>query len=98
MVLPAAPVQYGSRDSERPYQPDRELYYLTGATEPGTVAVLCGGGEPSLTLFVRDRDEEAELWSGARLGVDAAAERFGPDECLPLVELEERLPALLWRG
>ncbi len=98
MVLPAAPVQYASRDSDRPYAPDRELYYVTGAVEPETVAVLVGGDEPSFTLFARDRDEEAELWSGPRLGVNGANERFRPDECLPLAELGEKLPTLLWRG
>ncbi|MDH3424986.1 MAG: aminopeptidase P N-terminal domain-containing protein, partial [Gemmatimonadota bacterium] len=46
MVLPAAPVQYSSRDGARPYHPDRELYYVTGSTEPETIAVLSGGDEP----------------------------------------------------
>lgn len=96
MVLPAAPVQYSSRDGEYPYAPDRELYYVTGATEPETVAVLSGGSEPALTLFVRERDEDAELWSGARLGVEGSAELLRPEECLPLSALEEKLPSLLW--
>lgn len=95
MVLPAAPVQYGSRDGERPYVADRELLYLTGATEPDTVAVLVGDPEPRFVLFVRDRDETAELWSGRRLGVEGATERFAPDACHPIDELEERLPELL---
>jgi len=95
LVLPAAPLQYRSRDGEHRYHPDRELFYLTGATEPETVAVLAGGSEPSFHLFVRPRDADAELWSGPRLGPEAAAERFGPDECHPLDQLAEHLPALL---
>ena len=95
LVLPAAPIQFASRDGERPYHPDRELFYLTGATEPGTLAVLVGGAEPRLVLFVRERDAEAELWRGARLGPEGAAERFRPDECHPLAELGARLPDLL---
>jgi Xaa-Pro aminopeptidase len=98
MVLPAAPVQYSSRDGERPYHPDRELYYVTGATEPGAVAVLSGGEETRLTLFVRDRDAEAELWSGVRLGINGANERFRPDECLSVSELPAKLPDLLAGG
>jgi Xaa-Pro aminopeptidase len=98
LVLPAAPVQFASRDGERPYHPDRELFYVTGATEPGTLAVLVGGAEPRLVLFVRERDEEAELWRGARLGPEAAAERFRPDHCHPLAELGARLPDLLRSG
>jgi Xaa-Pro aminopeptidase len=95
LVLPAAPVQLQSRDGERPYHPDRDLYYLTGATEPETVAVLAGGESPALHLFVRERDAEAELWHGPRLGPAATAERLQPDACHPLSELERRLPELL---
>ena len=95
MVLPAAPTQYRSRDTEAPYRPDSELYYLTGATEPGTVAVLVGGGDPRFHLFVRERDPDAELWSGPRLGPDGAAELFGADETFPVSELDFRLSQLL---
>ncbi|MEQ1857553.1 MAG: aminopeptidase P N-terminal domain-containing protein, partial [Longimicrobiales bacterium] len=98
MVLPAAPVQFASRDGERRYHPDRELFYLSGATEPETVAVLVGGAKPRLVLFVRPRDAEAELWAGIRLGPEGAAERFRPDECYPLGELDVRLPDLLREG
>ena len=95
MVLPAAPVQHSSRDTERPYHPDRELYYVTGVTEPQSLAILVGGDEPRFVLFVRDRDPDAELWAGGRLGVEGAKERFSPDECHPIVALRERLPELL---
>jgi Xaa-Pro aminopeptidase len=95
LVLPAAPPQFRSRDGEHAYHPDRELFYLTGATEPETVAVLTGGDEPRLVLFVRDRDPEAELWSGPRVGAGATAERLRPDACHAIGELDERLPELL---
>ena len=98
MVLVAAPIQYSSRDNERRYRADSELYYLTGVTEPGTVAVLVGGCEPELVLFVRERDEAAEVWSGSRLGPEAAAGEFEPDRCYALAELNDELPALLHRG
>ena len=60
MLLPAAVIQYQSRDGERRYHPDRELFYLTGVTEPGSVAVL-SGSESTFILFVRDKDPAAEL-------------------------------------
>ena len=95
LVLPAAPVQFRSRHGEHRYHPDRELFYLTGATEPETVAVLVGGNEGRLVLFVRERDAEAELWAGPRLGPEGVAARLRPDECHPLADLDERLPQLL---
>ena len=98
MVVPAAPVLYASRDTDLPYRPDSELFYLTGVDEPGAVAVLNGGASPSWTLFVPRRDVDAELWGGPRMGPDEAEERFAPDACHPLDELKERLPALLDDG
>jgi Xaa-Pro aminopeptidase len=95
MVLPAAPVQYASRDTDRTYRPDSELFYLTGVTEPDSVAVLSGGGTPEWTLFVAPPDADAEMWAGPRLGPEGALERFRPTRCLPLTELDERLPELL---
>lgn len=98
MVLPAAPVLMRSRDTEHDYRPDSELFYVTGATEAGTVAVLAGGPEPRFVLFVHERDPESELWTGSRLGPEEAAERFGADEAYPLAELEHRLPGLMQDG
>jgi Xaa-Pro aminopeptidase len=95
MVLPSSPVQYRSRDDEWPPHADRELFYLTGVAEAGAVALLTGGDEPRLILFVQERDAEAELWTGARIGTEGAAERFRPDECHPLNALGETLPRLL---
>ncbi|HZD04888.1 MAG TPA: aminopeptidase P N-terminal domain-containing protein, partial [Longimicrobiales bacterium] len=96
MILPAAPVRFSSRDTEYPYRPDSELYYLTGLTEPGAVAVLRGhADEDRLVLFVSPPDEELELWHGKPLGPEEARDRVGADAVWSLDELEERLPQLL---
>ncbi|MDX1567179.1 MAG: aminopeptidase P N-terminal domain-containing protein [Longimicrobiales bacterium] len=112
MVLPGAPMQFRSRDTEYRYRPDSELFYLTGVTEPGVVAWLGDPGDESdeesardsgdeaarFVLFVRSRDPEAERWSGPWVGPDQAVERFGADAAYPLDELEDRLPGLLKRA
>jgi Xaa-Pro aminopeptidase len=96
MVLPASPVKFRSGDSEYRYRPDSELLYVTGMEEPGVVAVLRDhADEERFVLFVRERDAEAEQWSGTRLGPEAARDAFGADAAFPLAELEERLPGLL---
>ncbi len=85
-----------SRDTEHRYRPDSELFYLTGCTEPGVVALLRGGetGE-RFVLFVPGRDPKAELWSGPRLGPEEAGARFGADAVYPSEELGKRLADLL---
>lgn len=98
LVLPSGSIRLASPDTGPASAPDRELYYLTGLTEPGTVAVFVGGAEPTFVLFVRERDAGAELWDGPRLGPEGAAEVAGPDACLPLSELRSELPGHLAVG
>ena len=96
MVLPPAPVQYRSGDTEYRYRPDSDLFYLTGFTEPGALAVINPSArEGPFTLFVRPRDKRTERWWGARVGPDDARELYGPDRLFSMEELEDRLPGLL---
>ena len=82
--------------SEGRYRADSELFYLTGVTEPGVVAVLRPGGEDGdFVLFVRPRNPEEELWSGERLGPERAGEVFGADKAYGSDLLSEHLPKLL---
>ncbi len=96
MVLTAAADACRRGADPSPYRPDSEFFYLTGFTEPGSVLVLRGFAESRRSvLFVRPRDETAELWGGRRLGPEAARERLGVDACHPLAELGEELGILL---
>lgn len=97
LVLPAAAVFHRSRDTEYRYRPDSELFYLTGCTDPGVVAVLRDTGEESFVLFVPRRDPRAEVWSGPRPGPEEALDLYSADAVYELERLEERLPALLHR-
>jgi Xaa-Pro aminopeptidase len=96
MVLPAAPVLYRTGDSELRYRPDSELYYLSGFTEPEAVLVLRPfADEDRSVLFLRPRDSKAELWTGPRMGLEAAPALLGVDRAFPVDEVGSRLPELL---
>jgi Xaa-Pro aminopeptidase len=96
MVLPAAPLLFRTGDSELPYRPDSELFYLTGFSEPGAVLVLRGFAEAArVVLFARPRSPKEELWSGPRLGPEGAKELPGVDEARPATDLASDLPELL---
>ncbi|TVR62981.1 MAG: M24 family metallopeptidase [Gemmatimonadales bacterium] len=96
MILPAAPALIRSRDSELPYRPDSELFYLSGCREPEALLVLVGrSADASTVMFTRVRDPEQERWTGPRVGVDAAPTLYGVDRAFPVGELSRRLPELL---
>lgn len=96
MLLPASPVLHRSGDSELPYRPDSELFYLSGFREPDALLVMRGWPEEERSvLFVRPRDPAAERWGGPRMGPEGAAELTGIADVHPLSELGERLPGLL---
>ncbi len=96
MILPAAPPLLRSGDSELRYRPSSELFYLTGCAEPEAVLVLRGHADSDrCTLFVQERDPDAERWNGPRPGPDHARELYGIDAVHPVAALPERLPGLL---
>jgi Xaa-Pro aminopeptidase len=95
-VLPSAPEAVRSADTQFRFRQDSDLYFLTGFTEPESVAVLLSGEpEPRLVFFVRPRDPERETWNGRRAGVEGVVRDFGATEAFPYAELAQRLPALL---
>ncbi len=95
-VIPAGPELLKSRDTEIRFRQSSDFFYLTGFPEPRAVAVVHReGGAGRLTLFVRERDPDREVWTGSRIGVEGAREGFGADAAYPIGELQTRLPELL---
>jgi Xaa-Pro aminopeptidase len=95
LILPAAPILHRSRDTEYRYRPDSELFYLTGCTDPGVVALLRDSQEESFVLFMPRREPKREMWSGRQVSPDEAQELYGADSVYALEELDERMPGLL---
>jgi Xaa-Pro aminopeptidase len=93
-VLPSAPTFVRNNDVEHEYRQDSDFFYLTGFDEPDSVAVL-DAVDRKLTLFVRPRDRDREVWDGPRAGIDGAKTDFAADESHVIAELDEKLPQLL---
>jgi Xaa-Pro aminopeptidase len=93
-VIASAPVFIRNNDVEHEYRQDSDLFYLTGFDEPESVAVL-DAVTRKVTLFVRPRDRDREVWDGPRAGVDGARALFGADESFVISELDDKLPGLL---
>ncbi len=94
-ILPTAPERVRNRDAHYGYRFDSYFYYLTAFPEPESVLVMIGGDAPRAILFCRERNLEREIWEGFRHGPEAARERYGFDEALPIGTLDEMLPKLM---
>ena len=85
-----------NRDTQFPFRPDSDFYYLTGFAEPEAVAVLIPGREEGeFVLFSRPKDPLRETWDGRRAGQLGACEDFGADQAFDISELNEQMPELL---
>ncbi len=93
----AAPEAVRSADSEYPYRQNSDFWYFTGFNEPEALLVLIKSDETHnhSVLFNRVRDLTAEIWSGRRLGQDAAPAKLGVDRALAFSEINQQLYQLL---
>ncbi|MEJ1471809.1 MAG: Xaa-Pro aminopeptidase [Candidatus Sedimenticola sp. (ex Thyasira tokunagai)] len=95
-ILPSAPVARRNRDVDYSYRPDSDFYYITGFSEPYSVAVLIPGREHAeYVLFCRERDPEKEVWDGTRAGQEGAQTIYGADDSFPIGDLNDILPRML---
>jgi Xaa-Pro aminopeptidase len=83
-------------DVEYNFRQDSDFIYLTGFNESGAIAVFAPHHEEHhYILFVEPKDLEKEIWTGYRIGVDAAKEQYQADIVYPIAELDEQLPQYL---
>ncbi|NJO79729.1 MAG: M24 family metallopeptidase [Cyanobacteria bacterium RM1_2_2] len=95
-IFRSAPMAVMHNDVEYNFRQDSDFFYLTGFNEAEAVAVLAPHHEAHrFILFVQPKDLEKETWTGYRVGVEAAKERFGADEVYAIAELDEKLPQYL---
>ena len=95
-VIPNAPVQRRNSDVSYPYRSDSDFFYLTGFSEPDSVAVLAPGNESGdYIIFCREHDPLHERWEGKRAGLDGAMEKYGADCSMSIAQIDEEMPNLL---
>jgi Xaa-Pro aminopeptidase len=96
LVIPAAEHALRNADTEYEYRQGSDFYYLTGFTEPESVLVIAPNraGE-AVTLFLRPRDRDKEIWTGRRLGVESAPDTLGVEAAYPISEFDGRLADFL---
>ncbi len=86
-VFFANPVRNRANDVDYAYHQDPDFYYLTGYKEPDAVLLVFkekqtsnNGAQYDEIIFVQPRSEQAEMWTGRRLGDKGVKERLGLDQ------------------
>src|SRR5687767_8010051 len=94
-VEDGAIVAFGGREPVKDYIAffqEPNFLYLTGVREPNAALVIVKrGGRATGTIFVQPNDPAAEVWTGARMGLDTARARTGlaarsAENFLPVVD------------
>src|SRR4051812_11934856 len=102
LVVPSGTLKVRANDTDFPYRPGSDFFWLTGCDEPDAVLILDSQGRAVLYLADRsDRSTAAfytdrrygELWVGPRRGVRETAAALDID-CRPLSELAGALARL----
>lgn len=95
-VIPSASLKIRNNDAEYSFRQDSDFFYLTGFTEDNACLLLHKqNGEEKSVLFCQPKVKEMEIWTGYRLGPEAAIESLSMDEAFPIEELPSQLPKWL---
>ena len=99
VIIPSAVESIRSNDTEYLFRQDSYFWYFTGFNEPDACLVLINDRDGTTErdearfqdiMFCRERDLDAEIWHGRRIGVDSAN---GPrnTKSLPIESLSDTL-------
>ena len=83
-VIFANSIRNRANDVDYVFHQDPNFYYLTGYREPNAVLVIFSedqvnknGETYNEILYVQERNERAEMWTGKRLGIEGAKKELG---------------------
>jgi Xaa-Pro aminopeptidase len=83
-VIFANPVRNRANDVDYVYHQDPSFYYLTGYREPNAVLVIYASDQQNgdgttynEVIYVQERNPNAEMWNGRRLGTEGAKKELG---------------------
>jgi Xaa-Pro aminopeptidase len=106
LVIPTGCLRVRANDTDYPFRPGSDFFWLTGCHEPDAVVVLypTPAGDHDTVVYVADRSDRSspafytdrrygELWVGLRPGVRGMAQALEVD-CRPLTELPAALARL----
>ena len=98
-VFRSAPHAVMHNDVEYVYRQDSDFYYLTGFNESEAVAIFAPSHpEHQFILFVQPKNLAQEIWTGYRVGVEAAKDVYDADIVYSIEELDQKISDYLVTG
>lgn len=95
-VIVGEHIKFRNSDSEYPFRQNSDFYYLTGISEPQSVMVLLKEKEKTqFILFCLEKNPSEEVWTGPRIGTEAAISYFGADQSFEISMLDSMMPTLM---
>lgn len=95
-IIPSNELHTRSNDTEHPFRQNSNFYYFTGFLETNSVLVLVKKAEKTeQILFLEDKVPEMELWTGKRLGPDAALSLMNIDKSHSINDFEKIMPEII---
>lgn len=93
----AAPEVVRSNDTHYTYRQNSDFWYLTSFKEPEAIFIIIkeSNNKHQTILFNRTKDTLAEIWTGYRLGQQAALSQLQVDVAYPFSQAEELLPKII---
>ncbi|XP_049312515.1 xaa-Pro aminopeptidase 3 isoform X1 [Bactrocera dorsalis] len=93
VIVPSASKKYMSDKIPYVFRQNSDFYYLSGCLEPDSVLLMSINEKADIKsiLFMRPKDKHAEMWDGARTGVENAPDFFGVDEAYTVQQFPEIL-------
>lgn len=92
-IVPSAAIKMRTQKTEYPYRPDNDFYYLTGFSEPNSIALFIKETETKgmYYLFCPEQDIGREQWEGKKIGSQEAIKQCGASQAFPITDFEKRL-------
>ena len=94
-IIPSAREQVRNGDVHYRFRQDSDFFYLTGFDEPESVLVIVNQPTLQSILFCRPKNSQEEVWTGSRLGPEAAINTLIIDQAYSIDDLPRLLPPLL---
>lgn len=95
-VWQSSPEMERTRDVVYPYQPNPDVFYLSGCDEPSATLLLnVLDDKTESILFVEEQKESAVVWEGPKRGLEEWKETLGVDRVLTLDQLEPTISSHL---